>query len=380
MGQGIADLMTEGSTTPEQEQWLSQIFEFAFNMMIYLFSTGLIILGAYQLVLICYLYLLGPVAAAFYAWPSLTQNNKLFRTIFGNWLNAVITVALWRFYWLVILAIMTQRILYLGQSGAGQLDLQWEVAVFTCLLGLMLYAPFHPWEFDPAQAFATASQYGNQLMNGSSGQGGQGGSTLGQTLAGNSPQLQQAVSNVTNAMNQFAAASPMAAQEQMLGPSAGTNLGNPFANQQQSSNRSNSALQTPEPQPFSGNSSNPPNVQLPPPAGGNQQVQSPQANNDLAPPSATTGGAGQLPAANQDALKLVSSILGNQAMSMSQPTPELSPPPGASVSSPLAMVNPNAPMNDVFNASADMAAPGSSGPPPVFSPSPPSMPEPLMTV
>ncbi len=53
---------------------------------------------------------------------------------------------------MVILAIMTQRILYLLDTNA-QINLQWEVAVYTCFLGLMLYAPFNPWQFDPGYAF-----------------------------------------------------------------------------------------------------------------------------------------------------------------------------------------------------------------------------------
>jgi hypothetical protein len=239
----------------------------------------------------------------------------------------------------------------------------------------MLYAPFNPWEFDPAQAFATATAYGGQLMNGSNGQGG----TLGQSFAGNSPQLQQAVSNVTNAMSQYADASPMAAQEQMYGPGSSKNRGNPLEDQQQSLEHPNSAQPSPQIPSFTGDSGNPPEVPLPPSAGPNQQVQSPPASGDT-PPLASTGGGGPLAAATPDALKLVSNITGNQAMPMSQPTPELTPPPGASPSAPLAMVNPNAPLIDVFNASAGMTAPGLPGPPPVSSPSPPTMPEPLMTV
>src|SRR4029077_19737107 len=109
----------------EQEKWLSKILQTALNGFMYFVSMALLVFGAYQVVLMCYLYLLGPITAAFFAWPSLTSNNRLFRTVFGNWLNAVITVSLWRFYWMVILALMTQRIIYLMESGGGNMDLQW---------------------------------------------------------------------------------------------------------------------------------------------------------------------------------------------------------------------------------------------------------------
>jgi hypothetical protein len=140
-----------------------------FNGAIDLFSLALIVLTAFQLVYMCYLYLMGPLAAAFFAWP--TVQGRLFRTVFGNWVNAVIMLALWRFYWMVILAIMTQRLMYISERG-GQFDLQWEVAVFTCLVGLMFYIPMNPWNFDPAQAYQAATQIGSQMMNAGGGNGG----------------------------------------------------------------------------------------------------------------------------------------------------------------------------------------------------------------
>jgi len=59
--------------------------------------------------------------------------------------------------------------------------------VFTCLLGLMMWVPFNPWSFDPAQAFETANAAGQSMMKGASGAMGQaaqaGGMPAGQVQA-----------------------------------------------------------------------------------------------------------------------------------------------------------------------------------------------------
>lgn len=206
-GQGLGSDTPEGQTVAENQTWLSSAMESMFNMATYLFSSAVIVLGAYQLVFVCYLYLLGPLAAAFFAWPRIQANSgqKLFTDVFSNWVNAVIVVSLWRFYWMVLLAIMTQRILYIQDSG-GASNLQWEVAVFTCLLGLMMWVPFNPWSFDPAQAFETANAAGQSMMKGASGAMGQaaqaGGMPAGQVQAmqGQINQALQPMQQISQAM------------------------------------------------------------------------------------------------------------------------------------------------------------------------------------
>ncbi|CAN5363649.1 hypothetical protein BH10CYA1_BH10CYA1_33810 [soil metagenome] len=206
-GEGLGSDTPEGQTVAENQTWLSSAMESMFNMATYLFSSAVIVLGAYQLVFVCYLYLLGPLAAAFFAWPRIqaSSGQKLFTDVFSNWVNAVIVVSLWRFYWMVLLAIMTQRILYIQDSG-GASNLQWEVAVFTCLLGLMMWVPFNPWSFDPAQAFETANAAGQSMMKGASGAMGQaaqaGGMPAGQVKAmqGQINQALQPMQQVSQAM------------------------------------------------------------------------------------------------------------------------------------------------------------------------------------
>ena len=190
-GEGLGAQQEEANTIDERQLWLSSVLELIFNIASYLFSLAVIVLGAFQLVILCYLYLLGPLAAAMFAWPKIGQNIS--RDMFGGWCNAVIMVSLWRFYWMVILAIMTQRILYMMDTNSP-IDLQWEVAVFVCFLGLMMYVPFNPWSFDPGQAFEAAMQSGQQIAQ-------QAGGAMGQAAqAAGVPQSQ--INQVGQAFNQ----------------------------------------------------------------------------------------------------------------------------------------------------------------------------------
>ncbi len=211
-GEGLAANVPEEDTTHERQLWLSQILEAIFNGAMFVASQVLTAMSAYQLVFMCYLFLLGPIAAALFAWPTVSQGkNGKYNTIFGNWLSAVITLSLWRFYWLVILAVMTTRYIYVGQIT----DLQWEVAIFTCFLGLMLYVPFNPFSFDPAAAFEGAVGKGSAMMQGTPGQGGQGGTPGLAQIAGQAAQqagapqgaVQNAVGQITGTTNAMAAMS-----------------------------------------------------------------------------------------------------------------------------------------------------------------------------
>jgi hypothetical protein len=190
-GEGLGAQQQETSTINERQLWLSTVLELIFNVASYLFSLAVIVLGAFQLVMLCYLYLLGPLAAAMFAWPKIGQNIS--RDMFGGWCNAVIMVSLWRFYWMVILAIMTQRILYMMDTNSP-IDLQWEVCVFVCFLGLMMYVPFNPWSFDPGQAFEAAMSSGQSIAQ-------QAGGAMGQAAAAAGvPQSQ--INQVGQAFNQ----------------------------------------------------------------------------------------------------------------------------------------------------------------------------------
>lgn len=179
-GDGLSVDTPDGKAIQERQLWTSQTMELVLNMAIYALSIAVLILGAYQLVFMCYLFLLGPLAAAFFAWPVLSGSNPAApnSNVFSGWVDAVICVSLWRFYWMVILAIMTQRILWMMDTGQ-KLNLQWEVTVFICLLGLMLYVPFHPFDYDPGKAFTQAMSAGQSLAQAAGPAAGQAASAAG---------------------------------------------------------------------------------------------------------------------------------------------------------------------------------------------------------
>lgn len=185
-GEGLGANVPEGNTTQEEQLALSQAMQFIFNGASFLGALTIIILTALQVVLICYLFLMGPLSAALFAWPEIGGSAKLFRNVFGNWLQAVIIVSLWRFFWVVGLVIMTQRLLYINHPNGAYLgtgDLQWEVAIFVCLLSLMIWSSMNPFSYSPSEAFAavekfaeTSGDVGKSMDQSSGGGGGQGAS------------------------------------------------------------------------------------------------------------------------------------------------------------------------------------------------------------
>jgi hypothetical protein len=88
---------------------------------------------------------------------------------------------------MVILLIMLTRVANFGEANR-LLNVQWEMAVMTCLIGLMFYMPMNPWNFNPGMAFRTSKFYGESMMEAAKGGGGQagggGGGGGGQQSAG----------------------------------------------------------------------------------------------------------------------------------------------------------------------------------------------------
>lgn len=112
-----------------------------------LLSYGMTVLIAYQIVMMSYLFLMGPIAAAFFAWPS--GIGGLFKTVFDNWLAAVTNLALWRFWWCIILLAMSTRIHWLMDMGQYNPQDPWEKAVYTSFMVMLTSIPFNPFEFRP---------------------------------------------------------------------------------------------------------------------------------------------------------------------------------------------------------------------------------------
>jgi len=112
-----------------------------------LLNTGLMVLTTYQLVAVCYLFLLGPIAAAMFAWPE--GAGTLFRPVFSNWVNALIDLVLWRFWWCIILLCMCTRIHWLQEMGSYDPSSAWEPIVYTAFMVMLAYVPFSALDFKP---------------------------------------------------------------------------------------------------------------------------------------------------------------------------------------------------------------------------------------
>ena len=146
-GEGKPANQGKQQVAEERQLWLSEIMQLVFNLVELILSYMVVVLTTYQLVMMCYLLLLGPIAACFFAWP--TGVGSLFRHVFSGWLNGVVVLSLWRFYWCVILAVASQRIYWLSQNGGFNSKNEFEMMVFVCFLGMLLVIPFQPFVFDP---------------------------------------------------------------------------------------------------------------------------------------------------------------------------------------------------------------------------------------
>lgn len=110
-------------------------------------NSALMVLGVFQLIMVCYLFLLGPIAASLFAWPDSVGN--LFRPVFANWINALSNVVLWKFWWCTILLVMATRIHWLKEIGSLNLSNPWEPIVYTAFLAMLGYVPFSALDFKP---------------------------------------------------------------------------------------------------------------------------------------------------------------------------------------------------------------------------------------
>jgi hypothetical protein len=185
----------EKQVTWEHQNFLTSTGQQWFNTIDNLLSQGMLCLTAFQVVMIMYLFLLGPVAAALYAWPGV--GGDVFRKVYANWMDGVVLVTLWKFWWVVVLLCMSIRLQVFQDLGDGvpreSTFEQFMLAAFTAIL---MYVPFNPFDFRPGdlvdsvlqQAQSQTSKGGSGAAvvgaaGGAGGSGGQGGTAGG----GNSP-------------------------------------------------------------------------------------------------------------------------------------------------------------------------------------------------
>lgn len=140
-------------------------------------TIGLMLLLAFQLVMSCYLLLMGPIAAALYAWPG--GVGKLFKPVFVNWVNAVITLSLWRFWWVLIVLVAITRVQWLKEIGEYVPNTEWEALMLACFLVMMSYVPFAPFELKPGELVDKLLEKAKEVSGDGADSGGGGGQSRG---------------------------------------------------------------------------------------------------------------------------------------------------------------------------------------------------------
>lgn len=132
------------------------------NMMAQSAGYGLVMLCAFQITMVCYLMCMGPIAAAFYAWPS--GLGSLFSRVFTVWIDGTVNLALWKFWWTVVLLCINTRIDWLGAVGGYSMYSQWEMLMFIAFLVILTYVPFNPFDFKAGEMVSQVMQKAEQAV------------------------------------------------------------------------------------------------------------------------------------------------------------------------------------------------------------------------
>lgn len=140
------------------------------NECMHVLAMGMNIAYAFQLVMICYLLCLGPLAGAFFAWPA--AGRDLFRKAFASWVDGVVILSLWKFWWCVVLITMTLHV-----QEANPFD-QFEVYYLAAFLCIIMFVPFNPFDFKPGEIVGHAMEKA-QSVAAKVAQGGKGGGSGG---------------------------------------------------------------------------------------------------------------------------------------------------------------------------------------------------------
>jgi hypothetical protein len=156
LARGKATAAPEEESQLETQSRMTTQMQLAFNTMNMVDCSIISVLLQFQTVMMCYLMLLGPIAAAFYAWPP--QGNSRgggtdgpFRNAIVTWINGVVTLAMWRFWWCMILLCMNVRIYWLSDIKDYHINSAWEMLVFSAFTLLMTAVPFQPFVFRPGE-------------------------------------------------------------------------------------------------------------------------------------------------------------------------------------------------------------------------------------
>ncbi|MCC7531307.1 MAG: hypothetical protein IT342_22565 [Candidatus Melainabacteria bacterium] len=154
----------------DPQPFKDQIFQMAAGIINMSLGYGLVILAAFQLALSCYLLFMGPVAASLYAWPG--SVGKLFKPVFINWVNSVVTLSLWRFWWVLIVFVFVTRIHWLQEIGEYVPNTEWEAMMLVVFLVMMMYVPFAPFEVKPGEMVDKILDKAKEISSAASGKKG----------------------------------------------------------------------------------------------------------------------------------------------------------------------------------------------------------------
>jgi hypothetical protein len=165
MGESMTPLNGEAAGTSNMQAGKA-MFAAVLNTVSMTLAYGLLMLIAFQITIMCYLMCMGPIAAAFYVWP--TGVGRLFKPVFANWVDAVINIALWKFWWCVIVLCMLTRI---NLMTFADINPEWEAYMFVCFLVMMSYVPFCPFECKPGEMVDKILQKAQELKKSAGDQG-----------------------------------------------------------------------------------------------------------------------------------------------------------------------------------------------------------------
>ncbi len=121
----------------------------AINQCVMTLCIAAIVFNVFQITFMCYLYLMGPICAAFFAWPGV--GRELFRKAFSSWMDGVVILALWKFWWDIVLLCWGVWI----ENGHGN---PYElVNGYYCIgwLCLLMFVPFNPFDFKVGEIVST---------------------------------------------------------------------------------------------------------------------------------------------------------------------------------------------------------------------------------